>query len=136
LSIFQVSCDIRVIKTGVYFLFPIFGDFVVNPIPKIHPNKTEVRIRAQRTQLWFNPWKGAPCDLVISSFYWSIGVLECWSIGKPETRQTFAGNGNGDPQNFLGVGFKGFRPVLQHSLGISRQSLMSLTWSRGPGFPD
>ena len=37
------------------------------------------------------PWKGVRCDLADFRL-----LLEYWSIGKLETTQTSAGNGNGD----------------------------------------
>jgi len=35
-----------------------------------------VKIRAQRTRLWFNPWKGRFMTELLSTFNWRVGVLE------------------------------------------------------------
>jgi hypothetical protein len=43
------------------------------------PGKRIVKIRAQKTRLWFNPWKGTLCDRAAINLQlerWSVGVLE------------------------------------------------------------
>jgi hypothetical protein len=52
---------------------------IERPTSNVEWEKMKVKILAQRTWLWFAPWKGAlhdPALLNILMEYWSNGVLE------------------------------------------------------------
>jgi len=91
---------------------------------------TLVKIRAQRTRLWFNPWKGALFDRAAFNLQ-----LERWSVGVLENR-THDKHLPGIKPEIDGILFLwrpraldhySITPILHHSLDFSRQSRLSVT---------
>jgi hypothetical protein len=50
--------------------------------PYLYPHNI-VNILAQRARLWVTPGRGLSVTLLCSTYFWSIGVMECWKNENP-----------------------------------------------------